>query len=154
VAGNVGTQFTVQKGDTSVNLLGVAPNGTDTIDGVNATVYVMGMGSSMTFTVSAAGAWLVTDKSLQTFVRTVTATGTLTAYDDTVLVNSGGATTTTLLSTAVIGKKYNVVNIGAGAATVSAGAGTINGAGTNSLATQYDKATYVHVGSNVWYVSA
>jgi hypothetical protein len=86
-------------------------------------------------------------------VRTITATGTtLNSYDDVVLVNAGGATTTTLLSTAATGKTYTIKNIGAGAATVSAGSGTIDGAGTYSLGTQYDQAVFYHTGSNVWYV--
>lgn len=154
VAGNVGLQFSVQKGDSSANLLSIAPSGTDTIDGVNASIYVMGLGSSVRLLVSAAGAWVVVEKDLQNFITSVTATGTLAEYHDTVLVNSGGATTTTLLSTASVGKKYNIINIGAGAATVSAGAGTINGSATHAITAQYAKATYVHLGSNVWYVAA
>lgn len=87
--------------------------------------------------------------------RTITVTAqTLLATDDVVLVSAGGATTTTLLSTAATGKRFIIKNIGAGAATISAGAGTIDGAGTYSLGTQYDQATFLHVGSNVWYVIA
>lgn len=154
VTGNVGTIFVIEKGDTSANLLTITPNGTDTIDGVNASIVVMGMGSSVTLVASGTGAWVIISRTVRPFVATVTTTSTLAGYHDIVLVNAAGATTTTLLSTAETGKIYRIKNIGAGAATISAGAGTIDGAGTYSLAVQYDAATFVHNGSNVWYALA
>jgi hypothetical protein len=81
-------------------------------------------------------------------VRTATATGSITRYDDVVIVNSGSATTQTLPSAVLnSGRAFTIKNRGAGTVTVAAVAGTVE---TTSLATNAS-ARYVSDGTN-WYV--
>lgn len=82
-------------------------------------------------------------------VRTVTATGSLTRYDDVLIVNTGSATTQTLPSAVLnSGRAFVIKNRGAGTVTVGAAAGTVE---TTSLAANAF-ARYISDGTN-WYVA-
>lgn len=97
-------------------------------------------------------------------LKTVTGTYTVTVNDSTVLVNSAGAVTVTLLSAAACGttqppvkgdngRMFTIKSIGAGAVTVATTGGqTIDGAATYSLGVQYKYVKVQSDGANWWVV--
>lgn len=86
----------------------------------------------------------------------VTANYTALPTDDVILVDAtAGAATITLPQTGMIASKHCVVKIdaSANAVTVRYASGNINGAGTTSLAAQYNKVTTVDDGVNAFIVA-
>lgn len=150
VASTIGTRYYIRKSDATTNAITIAPNGTDTIDGVNASITLNVQNQFVILLASAAGAWITADYGFRQNIYTMTATGTIPAYADVVLVNSAGAATVTLPAH-VSGRKLTVKSIGAGAITISPTSGTIDGAGTASLAAQYDVYQLISNGTN-WFI--
>lgn len=85
-------------------------------------------------------------------VVTVTASSTVAASTQVLLVNAAGATNQTLPSPAAFTGAITVKNIGAGSPTILPGAGTIDGGASYNLPNQYDSATFVSDGANIYVI--
>ncbi|MCD6123798.1 polymer-forming cytoskeletal protein, partial [bacterium] len=83
-------------------------------------------------------------------IRTVNSNVTLTATDYTVLAN-GTITITLPAASSYPGKVYVIKNIGTGTVTVSPSSGTIDGASSKTLSSQYYSIMVQSDGSN-WYI--
>jgi hypothetical protein len=83
---------------------------------------------------------------------TKTANYTMAALDGIILANGTFAITLpdVTLADVVIGKRFTVKNIGTGTVTISPAAGTIDGAATFTLLTQYSSVDFVTDGTN-WF---
>jgi hypothetical protein len=78
-------------------------------------------------------------------------------YEEIYLINAGSASTITLPNpasgaTVPSGFKYNIKSVGAGAVTIDTASGTIDGASSFALSTQYSSVSLVCDGSNYYII--
>ena len=153
----VAASNTALGGDGSLTIAGtLATTGNQTISGNLGVTGTLAVTSTSTFTGATTHTGAVTfNGGIKEALTTVTATGTIALGVSLVKANCGGVATLTIPSavTAGAGYKVTIMSVGAGAVTVAAAAGNINGAGTHALGAQYNSATYVSDGTN-YFISA